>query len=193
MMTGASGMARRAPNFCTRHDPSPTSWGRKWALWLRAQLLPQHLRWHLLDRAWCQATDLERTVGDADQARDRPAQMLADAADLAVLALGQTHGEPGVVALPALECRAHRPVVGPVDGDAVGQIGKRRQGDRATRAYAIAPRPAGRRQFEPALQLAVVGEQQQPFGIEIEPPDRNHARQLFRQAVEHRRPALRIA
>ena len=41
-------------------------------------------------------------------------------------------------------------------------------------------------------ELAVVGEDQQPFGVAIEPADREHPR-LVGYEVEHRAPALRIA
>src|SRR5215475_7170928 len=72
-----------------------------------AELFLQHLAHHLFDRALVQMAELERAVGDADQAADRPAEMAAELADLAVLALGQCHGEPGIVALLAVERGQH--------------------------------------------------------------------------------------
>jgi len=59
-------------------------------------------------------------------------------------------------------------------------------------ANAIASQPAGVGQFERARQSAVIGEQQQAFGVEIEPADRDQPRQSFRQVVEHGRPSLGI-
>src|SRR5215472_11379111 len=53
------------------------------------ELLTQHLGLHLLDLALLQMAELEGAIGDADEAADGIAQMLTDAADLAVLALGQ--------------------------------------------------------------------------------------------------------
>ena len=41
-------------------------------------------------------------------------------------------------------------------------------------------------------KLAVGGEQQQPLGVEVEPPDRDHAWKLRRQRLEHRLPPLRV-
>ena len=58
-----------------------------------------------------------------------------------------------------------------VDRDAVAQRVELRLRDLAVRAHAIAPQPAGRRQFQRAREPAVVGQQQQAFGVEIEPAD----------------------
>ena len=60
------------------------------------------------------------------------------------------------------------------------------------RAHAIAPQPGGRRQFEHARQPAVIGEQQQAFGVEVEPADADQPRQVLRQRAEDGRPALRV-
>src|SRR3546814_10556963 len=68
-----------------------------------AELVAQHFRRHLFGRARQQVAELERAEGDADQPADRPAEMLADATDLAVLALAQAHGQPGILALLAIE------------------------------------------------------------------------------------------
>ena len=45
---------------------------------------------------------------------------------------------------------------------------------------------------EQLRELAVVGEQQQPLGVVVEPADREHAR-LGRHELDDRRPALRVA
>ena len=60
------------------------------------------------------------------------------------------------------------------------------------RAHAIAAQPAGRRQFEHPREAAVVGQQQQPFGVDVEPADRDDARQIRGQGVEDGRPAFRV-
>ena len=44
--------------------------------------------------------------------------------------------------------------------------------DRAVGAHAVAPQPAGRRQLEHAREPAVVGQQQQALGVDVEPADR---------------------
>src|SRR5882762_1368537 len=49
-----------------------------------AELFFHHLARHFLDLALLEMAELERTVGEADEATDRPAEMTADVADLAV-------------------------------------------------------------------------------------------------------------
>src|SRR3569833_1534799 len=56
-----------------------------------AELVFQHLAFDLLDLAHLEIAELERAVGEADQAAHRPAEMAAELADLAVLAFGQSH------------------------------------------------------------------------------------------------------
>ena len=53
-------------------------------------------------------------------------------------------------------------------------------GGAAVRAGAVAAHPAAGRQLQRAGQAAVVGEQQQALGIEVEPADRDHPRQARR-------------
>ena len=88
--------------------------------------------------------------------------------------------------------RLHRTVMHAVHGDALGEpveIGLRHP---AMGAHAIAPEPAGAWQLQMPGERAVGGEQQQPFGVEVEPPHRDHARQIGRQRLEHGLPPLRI-
>ena len=119
--------------------------------------------------------------------------MLEDFLDLAVFSLPETQREPGVRALLAVELGLDAEVVDAVDGDAVGETIERRLVDGPMRAHAIAAQPAGRRKLQHAREPAVVGEQQQPFGVDVEPADGDHARQVGRQRRENRLPALRIA
>ena len=59
-------------------------------------------------------------------------------------------------------------------------------------AHAVAAEPAGVGQFKGARKPAIIGEQQQSLGVEIEPADRDQPRQALRQIVEYCRPAFRI-
>src|SRR3569623_527444 len=59
-------------------------------------------------------------------------------------------------------------------------------------ADAVASQPSGVGMLQRARQAAVIGEQQQPFGGEIETADREQARQAFRQMIDYRRTAFRI-
>ena len=52
-------------------------------------------------------------------------------------------------------------------------------------AHAVAPEPAGLRQFQHPRQSAVIGQQQQALGVDVEPADREHARQVLRQRLEN--------
>ena len=118
--------------------------------------------------------------------------MAQHVAHLAVLALADREGDPHVRGLLAVERRLDRPVVDAVDRDAVAQRVELRLRHLAVRAHAIAPQPAGRRQLERAREPAVIGEQQQALGREIEPPDADQPRQVLRQRAEDGRPALRV-
>ena len=59
-------------------------------------------------------------------------------------------------------------------------------------AHAIAAQPLGVRQLQHPGEAAVIGEQQQPFGADVEAPDAHEARQARRQGVEDGRAPLRI-
>ena len=78
------------------------------------------------------------------------------------------------------------------DRDAVAQSVELRLRHRTMGAHAVAPQPAGRRQFQHPRQRAVIGEEQEALGIEVEPADADQARQLFRQILKYRRPAFRV-
>ena len=60
-------------------------------------------------------------------------------------------------------------------------------------AHPVAAQPTGRGEFDHPRKPAVVGEQHQALGIDVEPPDGDEARQVRRQGVEDRRPPLGIA
>src|ERR1700722_14064442 len=143
-----------------------------------AQLVAQHPRAHFHDLALREVAEFERAERDADQAVDRKAQVLEDLLDLAVLAFPEAQGEPGVCALLAVELGLDSEIVHTVDRDSAGELVERRLIDVPVRAHAIATQPARRWQLQYARKAAVVGEQQKPFGIDVEPPDGDHARQV---------------
>src|SRR5690606_13378170 len=64
--------------------------------------------------------------------------------------------------------------------------------DLTVHAHAVAPQPARGRQFEHTRQAAIIGQQQQAFGVDVQPPDGHEPRQLLRQDVEDRRAAFRV-
>ncbi len=158
-----------------------------------AELLPKDAQRHLLHGLDVELVELERPEGDADQPVHLEPEMLADHLDLAVLALADAHGEPEVVALAAFHARLDRTVLDPVDGQTLIEGCEPRLVDLAEGPDPVAAQPAGRRQFERALDAAVVGEEQQPLGVDVEASDGEHARQMTRQHLEHGRPTVRIA
>src|ERR1700730_2976466 len=111
--------------------------------------------------------------------------------DLAVLALPHREGEPRIGALLALEPGLDRSVADGVDGDAVAQAVELLLAHAAVGAHPIAAQPAGRRQFEGAREPAVIGEQKQTLGVEVEPADADEARQALGQRREDGRAAFR--
>ena len=113
-------------------------------------------------------------------------------ADLTVLAFADRKHQPDIGALVAFQRRIDRAVFDAVDLDALLEFIELRLRDVAMGADAIAPQPAGVGQFERARQTTVIGQQQQTFGVEIEPADRDQPRQALGKIVEHRRPPLGI-
>src|SRR5262245_45507723 len=105
--------------------------------------------------------------------------MLEYLAHLAVLALAQSQRDPGVAALPALETGTDRAIAHAVDRDALFKSGEPVRIDLAMHPHLVAPQPSRRRQLEAAREPAIIGQQQQSFGIEIEAAYRNHSRQFL--------------
>ena len=113
--------------------------------------------------------------------------MREHAPNFAVLAFGQAHLDPAVAAGPALEIGVDRAVMHALDRDPLGKRFELVLGDVAESARPISAHNAGARKLELALELAVVGQQQQSFGHEIEAADRHQPRQARRQSVVDRR------
>src|SRR6266851_5671284 len=159
---------------------------------LFAELLAQHPGLDLLDLAFGELAQLERTVGNPDQAVHFEPEMRQHIADFAVLAFADRKHQPDIGALVALQRRVDRTVFDAVDFDALFQFIELALRDFAMGADAVAPQPAGVGQFEHARQPSVIGEQQLALGVEIEPANADQPRQSFRQIVEHRRPPFGI-
>src|SRR5262249_30269384 len=136
-----------------------------------AELLSQMARAHLLDRAFRQIAELERTERHPDQPIDREPEMAEHVLDLTVLALPHRKHEPHIGPLLAFELRVDRPIAHAVDGDAAAQLVEARLLHAAVCAHAVAAQPAGRRQLQHARQRAIVGEEKKPLGIHVEAAD----------------------
>src|SRR6478672_280167 len=159
---------------------------------LLAELLAQHAGLDLLDLAFGQLAQLKRPVGHPDQPVHLEAEMRQHVAYLAVLALTDRKYQPDIGALVALQRRIDRTVFDAVDLDAVFQFIKLGLRHLAMGTDPIAPQPAGIRQFERARQAAIIGQEKQAFGVEIEPADADQPRQPLRKIVEYRRPSFGV-
>ena len=159
---------------------------------LAANLVAQDARRHFGDLALAQIAQLEGPEGNADQPIDAEADMLKHALDLAVLALAQAHGNPDVRALRTIQLGLDAGIIDAVDAHAGAQRIEHGLLDLAMRTHPVAPQPTGSGQFEHPRQAAVIGEQQQAFGVYIEPPDGDDARHIRRQALKYRRASFGV-
>ena len=176
-MRGTSGIEKSTPEFRDQ---------------LLAELFAQSPRAYFLDFARLKLAELERAERDADEPRHVEAEMAEHVAHLAVLAFADRKREPEIGALHALDRGFDGAVMDAGERQPCAQLVELRLGHLAVGAHAVAAQPAGRRQFEHAGERAVIGEEQQPLGIEIEPADADQARQVCRQMLEDGRPALRV-
>ena len=202
---------RRSSRFGRHRGLAPLGDGRDWSARLlalhdlrrkirpglggepRAELIAQGTRLDLLDRAVGQLTELERTERHPDQTIHLQPERAQHVSDLAVLALAHRERDPDVRALHAVERRFDRAVVDAVDRDAVLEFIELVLRHLAEGAHAVAPQPAGRRQLQRTGEPAVVGEQQQSFGVQVEPADADQPRQAFGQRAEDGRAAVRVS
>ena len=134
-----------------------------------------------------------RAVADADQPADRQPDGVEQLPHLAVAAFGDDDAIPavGAVAAALLDRLEGRGLA--VDGDAGEQALAAFLVEQAEHAHRVLALDAEARMHQLVGQFARVGEQQQAFGIDVEPADRQPlAVRQPRQAAEHRRPLLRI-
>ena len=156
-------------------------------------MVAQHPCLDLLRFAFRHLTELERTEGHADQ----PVHIKADRREhilhLAVLALPQRYGQPGIRALHAVEHRLDRAIGDAVHLDAVLQLLEDRWVHLAMHPHTVAAKPARRRQRQHARKATVIRQKQKTFGVDVEPPDGDHARQVLRQIVKDGGAPFRVA
>jgi len=152
---------------------------------------------YFLHGARRQLGEQKRPKTDADQAVDGQTERVEHAANLAVLAFGEGESEPDVgrrrTVANMVAGRLDRSVANALDRDAVPQSVEPRLLDAPEDPGAITPPPATGGQFQGPGQLAIVGEQEQAFGGDIQAAHGDQARQARRQGVEHRRAAPGVA
>src|SRR6516165_11813927 len=120
-----------------------------------AKLLTQHACPDFLHRALGEFAELERTVGDPDQAVHLQPEVSQHVAHLTVLALADREHKPDIAALVALQRRIDRAIFDTLDLDTALQFVKLRLRDLAVGTHAVAPQPAGFRQLELARKPAI--------------------------------------
>ena len=135
---------------------------------------------------------VERQVceGDPLELVDLEAERLDHPVDLAMLAFVDRDAEPRVLALAGqdLDLGGHRDGA-IVERDAIAQRLDVVALEPAVNLDVIGLRDVIRWREQARRELAVVGQQQHAFGVEIEATDRLHRYRQVRQIVHHRRPA----
>src|SRR5438270_2033341 len=155
----------------TRHRPIEIGTGKRGNL--LAELFAQHAGLDLLDLSFGEFAQLKRTIGYPDQSVHLETEMREHVAHLAVLAFADRKRQPDIGALVALQRGIDRAVFDAVDFDPLLQFVELTLRHLAVGADAITPQPAGIGKFERAREPAVIGEEQQALGVEIEPADRD--------------------
>ena len=118
--------------------------------------------------------------------------MFAYLFDFAVLAFAQGDGQPDIRPLFLVQLGLDRAILHPVHLQAVLERFKRLGCDLAVGPYPVTAHPAGCRQFQQAGKSAVIGQQQQAFGIDVQSANRDDARHVLRHLIENRRTVLFI-
>ena len=137
----------------------------------RPQLVAQHIGRNFCNLAALQIPELERAERQADEAVYLQTQMLKNAFDLAVFAFSEAKREPAIVALGLVEPRLDWPVLDAIDLNPGLQPIELFLINGSKRPYPVTAQPAGFGQLDGARQFSVIGEQQQAFGIDVEPAD----------------------
>src|SRR5690625_31728 len=158
-----------------------------------AKLLAQDLRRNLFDGAFRKGSQLEGSIGHAHETVHLVAEVLADHPNFPVLALAQAEGEPRVAAHLVVEPCLYGAVGNAVDGDPLSQLGQRLFIDPAIDADSIASQPCRCGQLQAPLQPAIVGQQKEPFRVQVKAPDRHDPGEVMRKAVIDGRAALWVA
>src|SRR5690606_25973781 len=159
---------------------------------LVTELIPQDTPLDFAHRAFFKIAELERAERNADKPTDRKPQGTENVLYFAVLAFAQSDGNPDIGALNAFKFSFHAAIEHAIHGNAVLQIIQLLLSDLAVSTHAIAAKPSGGRQLKDTRQPAIIGQQQKPLGIDIEPPNRQHARHFRRQRLKDRWATFRI-
>jgi hypothetical protein len=143
--------------------------------------------------AHSQIMERQRRKRDSLQLVDLVAERLDHAMDLAMLALVDRDAEPGVLALARQDLDLGRHRHGAiVERDAVPQRLDLFAAELGVHLDVIGLGDVVARGEQPRRQIAIVGQEQDAFGVEVEPTDRFDRHRQVRQVVHHRRAATVI-
>jgi hypothetical protein len=98
------------------------------------------------------------------------------APDLAVLALAQADRQPCIRALLTVERHLHRLITDTLHLDALPQRFKICVGRRALDPHAVLAQPTRAGQLQLPLDPAIIGQEQQALGSQVQPPDTHDPR-----------------
>jgi hypothetical protein len=160
---------------------------------LTRKLILQNARAHLLRGARLQLTQLERSIGNADQPVHLQAERPEHDLHLTVFAFAQAHRQPLIVALLTLNGDLHRAVLDALNLHAFARFFQHMIRRFAKGAHAVTAQPASGGQLQQAFQRAIIGQQQQPFGVEIKPAHRMGGLQLLGQNIAQNFAPFRVA
>src|SRR5262249_33652067 len=113
-----------------------------------AELIDEHPPRDRLDLTGAQVDELKWSKRDADEPVHRQSEAVENGAHLPILAFAQANRQPDVGALNLVESGLDRAVAHAGNFDPMPERVERRLVDRPVRAHAIAPEPAGGRQFQ---------------------------------------------
>ncbi len=159
-----------------------------------AELIAQHTATDLFQSAVIQIAELERPERQPDEPVHFKAEMFQYALDLAIFALAQAHGHPGVGALHAIERGFDPGIMNAIERHAVFQRVELRLIRLAVGADTIAAQPACRRQFENARRPPSLVSSSRP-SVLISSGDGDEPRRvgvMHGEIIEDRLPAFRI-
>ena len=84
----------------------------------------------------------------------------------------------------AIKLHVHAEVFHPVNGNPCAQLIQLALRQATFDPHAVTAQPAGAWQFQTALDVPVIGQQQKPLGCKIKPAHRHHAGHVFGQIVK---------
>ena len=156
---------------------------RGWGL--DAQLVGNDPRLYLFNAAGRNITQQKRPVGNADQPANMMAKMFHDPAYFAVLAFADCDCHPGIAGHLAVQPRADLSIAHTINGYAIGNAGKGGGIHAALHPHPVFSAPSGAWQLQMPGQPTIIRQQDQPFGIHVQPANRQDARQSVCQRIEN--------